>query len=1216
MKHKKLFLNASILLVSLSMSGFMGLKAQTDPGVANLKHQWTFDDGTANDVVSASPVNGVLTGGATIVNKALKLTTQGQYLSFSGTALALNAYPVISQEIWFTSVANANTGNTMLSYFGKTTSSLAYNYISTSSASTTNVSRTAISKGKSTAEIGTNGPEYDDGVLHQMVSIVRADSVILYIDGVLKSRALNDATHPISVISTSLAYLGKSGTTANPTWIGSIHKFSIYNKSLSASEIRYLYQRGAETPPAITVSQPSLSFDDQYKSDGFSVTGLNLSNAINITAPTGITVSPATLPANATNAAVTVTYNGSAVVNGNITLNSGSTVVNIPVKSYSNSCFTPLVPGGINLISDPYLTYIADFTGWGNKSINTDPTYVYCGSRSGTVTGINGGSIDVPLTGKLVPNTTYRVKAKVYAIGGAFQIGVAGIGVSDYIQPITTTGSWQDVDFTFTTGANPDANPLMYFNNFNTGGVTGYIDNWEMYAVPGITVSVNSIALDEYSYTSSFNVSGVSLTQPITITSPTGITLDKTSLAANASGVSVNVTYDRSTYVSGNITLTSGSVSKNISVRAALNSACFTPLYPNQPNLISDPYMNDLSNFSGWGNRNINTDPARVYCGLKSGQVTDWGSIDKNLTGVMKPNTTYRVKAKVFKNNPGNITYTLAMDPVANPYEYGLIKTAMDSACAIYNHYFPISCNIYVYYNAGIPTAQASNYGSIGFGSNTGYMWVGTAMHEIDHYLGSGTNWNWQNLVSGGNWNGATGNAVSQQLCGSNVYSDGTHFWPNGINYRSEIENLGGYEAQLNGLITNAKVAKAMIVDDAGLGSNKAPVGIGVWGWNGTAADIYHEVTVPGSWQDVDFTFTTGATLGATQGVFFNAGSGYIDNWEMYEVPAKITTSASYLSMDELNANTTFTVTGTNLGTGVTMTAPVGITLFPATLPAGTSTTTVTVSYNGASNSTGYLTLISGATTTRLRILATRNADSFTPLYPTATNLVGDVYLNDIANFGGWGNHEINSDTLYVYGGSRSGKVTGINGGSLDVPLTGKLLPNTSYRVRANVYAIGGAFQIGLWGTRPDYIQSAPTTGLWQIVDFTFTTGTVLDATQGMYFNNFYTGGMTGYIDNWEMYAVPPMLKITSSADELSSGDNQIQKVYVSSNDIITGFKLSIPCDVSVSICDLQGKQFVKNNISCEAGYNIKVIDSSLPKGVYIVKLVSGEFTIIRKVIK
>jgi hypothetical protein len=85
--------------------------------------------------------------------------------------------------------------------------------------------------------------------------------------------------------------------------------------------------------------------------------------------------------------------------------------------------------------------------------------------------------------------------------------------------------------------------------------------------------------------------------------------------------------------------------------------------------------------------------------------------------------------------------------------------------------------------------------------------------------------------------------------------------------------------------------------------------------------------------------------------------------------------------------------------------------------------TTVNVTYDAAANSTGYITLTSTTATIKVRVLATRNADSFTPLYNTATNLVQDPYMNNAAAFAGWGSKAVNSDTLYVYGGAKSGKI-------------------------------------------------------------------------------------------------------------------------------------------------------------------------------------------------
>ncbi|MBK8808190.1 MAG: hypothetical protein IPO21_16810 [Bacteroidales bacterium] len=233
--------------------------AQSNPGTAHLMHQWTFDNGTANDAITTNPVNGTLVGGAYITNKALVLNAQGQYLSFSGTALALNTYQVISQEIWFTPKAAANGSFAHIAYFGRTVNNNGSNFLFMMPARNDNESRVAISDGELNRQVLVRGPEYDDGKLHQFISVVRYDSLFFYIDGLLVDKVKN--TVPLSSISTSLAYLGKSGYTADPTWIGSISKYSIYNQSLTQREVSFLYKTGAENIPVIISSSPSLTFN-------------------------------------------------------------------------------------------------------------------------------------------------------------------------------------------------------------------------------------------------------------------------------------------------------------------------------------------------------------------------------------------------------------------------------------------------------------------------------------------------------------------------------------------------------------------------------------------------------------------------------------------------------------------------------------------------------------------------------------------------------------------------------------------------------------------------------------------------------------------------------------------------------------------------------------------------------------------------------------------
>src|SRR5262245_42588411 len=86
--------------------------------------------------------------------------------------------------------------------------------------------------------------------------------------------------------------------------------------------------------------------------------------------------------------------------------------------------------------------------------------------------------------------------------------------------------------------------------------------------------------------------------------------------------------------------------------------------------------------------------------------------------------------------------------------------------------------SIYVYYNAGIPTAQASYGGSIGIGGT--YPNVRVLLHESSHWLGTGT--------YSANWGGRNASALIQQFDGVSTVlnGDGAHYWPYGENYDNE----------------------------------------------------------------------------------------------------------------------------------------------------------------------------------------------------------------------------------------------------------------------------------------------------------------------------------------------------------------------------------------------------------------------------------------------
>ncbi|MGC3977692.1 MAG: hypothetical protein QM751_05335 [Paludibacteraceae bacterium] len=176
---------------------------------------------------------------------------------------------------------------------------------------------------------------------------------------------------------------------------------------------------------------------------------------------------------------------------------------------------------------------------------------------------------------------------------------------------------------------------------------------------PLITTSVSYLVFDELKTGNSFTVTGFSLTNPITVQTPAGITADPTSLSASASGVAVNVTYDAVATVNDYITLSSGTATAKVRIKASKNTDCLTKLYPALTNIIADPYLNSLSTYSGWGSKSITNDTSVVYCGSSCAALTGacGGSLDYSLTGKLLPNTPYRFKAMVNSNAELSFTF-------------------------------------------------------------------------------------------------------------------------------------------------------------------------------------------------------------------------------------------------------------------------------------------------------------------------------------------------------------------------------------------------------------------------------------------------------------------------------------------------------------------------------------------------------------------------------
>jgi len=133
------------------------------------------------------------------------------------------------------------------------------------------------------------------------------------------------------------------------------------------------------------------------------------------------------------------------------------------------------------------------------------------------------------------------------------------------------------------------------------------------------------------------------------------------------------------------------------------------------------------------------------------------------------------------------LTYSMHMDGVNSSIATQL-SNSMAEAVNIYNANGTFDKHLNVYYNAGVPTAQANYDGVITFGGSRNTR---VAIHEISHTLGIGTHSAYWSLITGGTWNGPVANAVLSEFDGqgSAMNGDSQHMWPYGLNYDSEDSN-------------------------------------------------------------------------------------------------------------------------------------------------------------------------------------------------------------------------------------------------------------------------------------------------------------------------------------------------------------------------------------------------------------------------------------------
>ncbi len=248
----KIGITAMALAATAALGGMAVPAAQ-----AALIHQYTFNNGTANDSVGSA--NGTLVGGATITNGQLDLNgSNTQYVSLPAATIDISSYTAVSFSIWFTAPTTPAV-NSQLFAFGGDYSGTGYGYIiANPTTGGTAYYRTAISAGPT----GTPGYVYGETSInggltstivgngqHQLVVTDNNSTLSIYLDGTLKTSASIPSKNLLSGLSDSLAYIGKSVYSGDPGFAGSINEFDIYNNALSATDVANAYAAGPVPVP-------------------------------------------------------------------------------------------------------------------------------------------------------------------------------------------------------------------------------------------------------------------------------------------------------------------------------------------------------------------------------------------------------------------------------------------------------------------------------------------------------------------------------------------------------------------------------------------------------------------------------------------------------------------------------------------------------------------------------------------------------------------------------------------------------------------------------------------------------------------------------------------------------------------------------------------------------------------------------------------------------
>ena len=235
------------ILFASALAAAASLAAPAAHAIPAPIHEWTFDDGTARDVVGS--LDGTLNGAATIVGGKLILdgnrANGGSYMSTGFDTLTLTAKTLVS---WVSLANLTQSGGTALSVVqmpGQQFDAIDF-------AEFTPAQWTAGSDYANRSVGNDGGAAVTDTGEHMVAITYGATGISLYVDGALYANGRSVAPYAFAQPNYLIGLRHPAAESGNGLLTGSVDQASVYASALSAADITGLYAQGATVPEPAT----------------------------------------------------------------------------------------------------------------------------------------------------------------------------------------------------------------------------------------------------------------------------------------------------------------------------------------------------------------------------------------------------------------------------------------------------------------------------------------------------------------------------------------------------------------------------------------------------------------------------------------------------------------------------------------------------------------------------------------------------------------------------------------------------------------------------------------------------------------------------------------------------------------------------------------------------------------------------------------------------